>query len=486
MPRDRWKKFDLAIPNREACLPSIVKYNKPIFEVDEQTWLMAEQWCIKHFNAASNSLELFADENVFRLMELSSSAGYPYSLLSGMKTKRKLLEREDIKQQIYDYNDRIEQEETPVFWAVHEKEEIRANKKLVVNRIRTFVGSSIEFLYACMTMFYEMNDKMYSSAAEHRNWSFVGATKFRLGWDSLFKRLSKHPNAFALDETDYDCSLLERFLSSCERIRCAFLRDATPEQIRKIHNLYIEIIHSFMVLPFGDVIRKFMGNPSGSYNTITDNVLVLYMLLAYAWLLLTPKKFHSYEMFHKHVEAALCGDDNTWTVSNECLEYFNAKTVCALWTNLGISTKTDDYEPRKLIQCEFMSSHFREIFHVETGIKYYVPFPETDKVMASMSFDLKFNNARWSLLRANALRLESFFNDECRLILAEYIVWVQKQFWDELNSPLDPTKEFDFLTYSQVMTVYKTDMEIAELYFGEREGNDFSPEVQKALNMLEL
>jgi len=317
LPREKWDKFDLAVPNREACLPSIVKYNKNNYQVDEKFWSVAEIWCAKHFAAAGNSYELEQNDDVFKLMDLSTSAGYPFNLLPGVRNKRKLLEDRDMVECIYNYNEMVRVSEEPAFWAVHEKEEIRANKKLIVNRLRTFVGSAIDFLYASMTMFWDMNEKLYQSAALQRNWSFVGATKFRRGWDCYIKRLLKHPNAFALDETDYDCSLLERFLQSCEKIRGWFLVNPTKSQLIKIHNLYIEIIHSYMVLPFGDVIRKFLGNPSGSFNTITDNVLVLYMLLAYAWQILTPEEFHTYECFHANVEAALCGDDNTWTVSEK-------------------------------------------------------------------------------------------------------------------------------------------------------------------------
>jgi len=155
-----------------------------------------------------------------------------------------------------------------------------------------------------------------------------------------------------------------------------------------------------------------------------------------------------------------------------------------LWSNLGVITKTDDYKARDVLDVEFMSSRTRVIKHSVNGKKYYVPYPETDKVMASMSFDLKFNNARWSLLRACALRIESFFNEECRNILSEYIQWIQDEFKHELESILDESEEFDFLTYNQVLTVYKTDIEIAELYLGTKEGLVFESEVQRALDLL--
>jgi hypothetical protein len=485
VPREQWDIYDLGRPNADALMPSIMKYDKPTFTLDEKAWAQAESWCIRHFIDAHGSEEYEGDEKVFDLMEKKSSPGYPYILYKdkhGKSSKKVILENKELVKQIIDYNDRIEHEQCPTFWAVHEKEEVRPITKLMVNKLRTFVGGSLEHLFACMTMFHDMNEKMYSSAARHANWSFVGATKFGGGWHELYKRLSKHPNAYALDEKDYDCSISAFMLESDARKRIAFLKNATPGQIQKIWNLYMEIIYSYMVLPDGDIFMKDRGNPSGSFNTILDNILTLYDLLAYAWIKLAPPEMRSYECFHRHVEAVMCGDDNTWTVSDEAHVFFNGRTVAAIWTQLGITTTSDNWEASKLIDTWFMSSGFKEIEHpFQKGTKVIVPVSETEKVMASMAFNTKSTNARWSLLRACALRIDSFYNDNCRVFLNEYISHLLTTYPNELRSAPDPNDEMDFLTFDDVMSVYKSDMELTCLYLG-LEGGSFD---EKATCILE-
>jgi len=476
-PREKWGEYDLAHTNEAALLPSLLKYDKPLYPVNDVVWSVAEQWCMKHFSCAMGSHELKGTEDVFEQMEKKTSPGYPFTLVPGTFSKRQVISSPVMKKICYDYNDRIEQESTSVLWAVHEKEEIRSRLKLEMNRIRTFVGSSIDFLFSCMCMFWDMNLKLYEAAAKNLTWSYVGGTKYYGGWNKTFQRLNKHPNAYELDEEDYDCSLAASMMKSCARVRCAFL-DADKGQRKKIENLYEEIINSFMVLPGGEILKKMQGNPSGSFNTITDNTLILYMLLAYAWLQLAPEDMRTYEAFHANVEAILCGDDNTWTVSDKANTFFNAKSVAKIWTQIGIKTKSDVWEPRKLEDCWFVSNQFATLEHPILKTRFAVPVPETAKIMASMAFHSK-GNARWSLLRAAALRIESFYNYECRALIVAYITWLMTTYYDELHSEKNPTDPNDIFTFDEVMSVFKTDDEIRALYLGyDLEGKrNLSPDV---------
>jgi hypothetical protein len=483
-PREIWPDYDRVLPNKEALFPSLMKYDKQPFQVNEKAWNFATEWAIKHFHAAVGSHELIGDESIFDLMELKSSPGYPFVLLPEGKSKRSLLDQEGIRDYCFQYNKDISYTQMPTLWNVHEKEEIRTRTKVIINRIRTFVGSSLAFLFTCMCMFYEMNLRLYESAAKFMNWSFVGATKFYGGWNHVYRRLMKHPNAFELDETDYDCSLSQRMLETAAYIRRNFLENCSSRQWNKILNIYTEIIFSYIVTPFGDVLMKKGGNPSGSFNTITDNTILLYVLLSYAWLMLCEDKFKTYESFHKHVEAILCGDDNTWTVSNEALVWYNARSVSWVWSNIGVTTKTDHWEARKLHECWFMSSAFHRIKHPVTGVEFVVPMPETQKVIASLAFSLKYKNAKWSLLRALALRIESFYNIECRSLIWQFIRWIEDNYAAELHSECDIKDPHDFLSYNDVMSVLKTDNQIQMLYCVRTEGSLFTANALEALRFI--
>jgi len=464
LTREKWSEYDLIQTNAAAEIPQILKYNKVTYGLDGDVLTIASTWCEKHFHCSINSVELEGDDYIFNLMEKNASVGYPFNLLEHKKKKTAILDKE-IRRICFDYNDRIEKEPTAVFWAVHEKEEIRDSMKVALNRLRVFVGSGIDFLFASICMFFDMNERMYSAAANFQNWSYVGATQFYGGWHRLYKRLKKHPNAFELDETDYDCSISRILLTCIRDLRKRFLH-ADPVQQQKIDNLYIEIIYSIMVLAYGEILVKEGGNPSGSFNTITDNSLVLYVLLAYAWIILAPQSMRTYEQFHAHVEAVLCGDDNTWTVSNEAVVFFNAQSVAFIWTNLGITTKSDCWEARKLEDCNFVSNAFHMVKHPLTGLDWCVPRPSYEKIMASLAYHSK-GNVRWTLLRAAALRIQSYFNLQCRVQLLDVIDYLQKNYLLELQMPCNVDDPQDFLSYEDVMSVLKTDVEIEMLYFGD-------------------
>jgi len=298
----------------------------------------------------------------------------------------------------------------------------------------------------------------------------------------LYLRLNKHPNAFELDESEYDSSLFRELMYGNMEFRWRMLAPQfrTKENRNRLENLYREIVESYIVSQDGDVLMKDTGGPSGSFNTIADNTTGLYRLLAYAWLVLceleftfgrwTLKKYdemRTFESFHKHVEAALTGDDNTWTCSDEVVSWFNARGVSDVWLNLNIKTTSPCYEPRKLDDCWFLSAGFRNL----NGTR--VPVPEHSKIMASLAFHCPSPlNPRWSLLRACALRIESFWCDQSRQVIYDYILWLLREYHAQLYSPRDENDPKDIFTYEQVFSVYKTDTEIKQLYLCQESGSD--------------
>jgi hypothetical protein len=133
--------------------------------------------------------------------------------------------------------------------------------------------------------------------------------------------------------------------------------DRTPANWRRIVVYYRNLVNTVVICPDGVLVMKLTGNPSGSVNTINDNTLILYTLLAYAWIRVTPQELRSLASFEAHTAKALVGDDNTWTVSDVAHEYYNARSVIAEWKLLGVTTTTDSMEPRKPSELDFLSAH---------------------------------------------------------------------------------------------------------------------------------
>jgi len=464
-PISLFTKYGLAVPNKLAGYSSLIKYDKPQPILDSLIRKKAMEWTKKHFAIMGNSKVWHDFDYIKSELNMSASAGFGWGSDPSIRTKRDFYNCPGAKEFVDSYFDDIKHQYGPVvFWTNNVKEEIRDREKIFLNKLRTFTGSPIEHVHACTRMFGDMNDKFYRSGNTGAHWSFVGSTKFRRGWTQLFRRLSKHPNAYELDESEYDSSLFREVMYFMADLRVGMLaeEERTQENINRVWNLYVEIVDSVIVTQDGDVVTKNTGNPSGSSNTIVDNTIILFFLLAYAWLILCPEDFSSYESFTSNVEAALNGDDNDWTVSDVGNKFFNALQVSKVWSGLGVTTKYGDSpDPRKLEDCQFLSSSFKKI-----GLDW-VPVPDTQKVMCSMAYHLKSPTPRWSLLRACALRIESFWNDECRQLLHSYILWLLTEYAMELRVPCDPADQNDVFTFEHVFAVFKTDFQLRSLYLCE-------------------
>jgi hypothetical protein len=285
----------------------------------------------------------------------------------------------------------------------------------------------------------------------------------------FFCKLNKHPNAFELDESHYDASLFRAAMFGMVHWRFAMLADQSAENAKRMLHLYQDIVDSYIILTHGEVVRKHTGNPSGSPNTIVDNTVILYRLLSYAFMQCYKRFWHpgmprqqkcSRAYMQANVEMALGGDDNTFTVSDEIVGWFNARNISEVWSGIGVITHaphdegTLEYEARRLEDCHFFSMGFHKV----RGI--YVPVPNAEKMQASMLFAGKHvDQPIWSLLRACAVRIETFYDTTMRKIMKGYIQHLIIHYKPQLLASKDPT-------FDQVMTVFKSDDAIEALYLG--------------------
>jgi hypothetical protein len=475
-------------PNLVASFKSVSKYDKfqPILNKD--AWELAGDWTERHFALAMGGSRIVTQELVVQELDMQTSCGFPWSL--EFQTKSDFF-ASPAQAALGDYWDMLGQGTAPEvmvpIWTCAQKCELRIVEKLQANKIRTFTASPIEHSVACNRMCLDMNNNFYAGA--NKCWSFVGANKYNQGFDKLYRRLSKHPNAFELDESEFDSSLFAEAMYGQMEIRWNLLdrSDKTPENRLRLERLYESIVKSVIVLENGELIQKTTGNPSGSANTIVDNTMILFRLFAYAWIILAAEKFADsnlqkylkascadvkireyigsqfggYTDFMEHVEAALNGDDNTFTVSDNCVGWFNPRAVSSVWSGIGVTTNTPCFDPRPLSECTFLSQSFKQI----NGL--WLPCPATDRVLSSMMYGANIDDVRWHLMRASALRIDSWANIEVRDVLMDYINYLRRKYNDEMFGDVKFNPKRDPMSMDQVLSVYKTDNWIWGLYSGE-------------------
>lgn len=457
--------YRMCFANPSAGFKSFAKYDKVQPMLDLVAWKLAGDWTLRHFLPVMGTSQVVDGKIVIEDMDKTTSCGYPWSL--EFHKKSDFLDSA-ASAVLEDYWLRLPFDDAPVpIWTCSQKIEMRPLEKLLSNSIRTFTASPVEHSYATNRLCLDFNNRFYCSA--NKTWSFVGSSKFMGGWHQYIQRLSygSYPafskvcanNAFELDESEYDSSLFVAALEGQRDIRWAMLRleDQTADNKTRLWKLYDSIIHSVVVLENGELVQKHTGNPSGSANTIVDNTFILFRLFAYAFIALSLELGLecSYTYFIMNVEAALNGDDNTYTVSDECL-WFNPENIRRVWGSIGVTTKTPSDKPRHVTACGFLSQN--TVWNKDTSS--WFPCPDTDKVLCSLRFGSAFRDVKWHLLRAHALRIDSFANVECRRILSGYINFLNVEYKDQLVGVCNGLNMVD------IQNVWKTDMWLTALYSG--------------------
>lgn len=443
--------------NVAAEMASIAKYDRGQPVLDRARWARGNLWAERHFSGMRGSSQL-SYEVVLENLDKTTSPGYPWSLVFASKAdvlnnrafKPWLLGLMDDMATLDDYPEYIP------FWTSSVKAEMRPVSKALLNKLRTFCASPIELTIISNMLNLDMNQKFYDLGSAGKTWSCVGMSKYNCGWDRLARRLQRHPNGFALDVSSFDASVFRQSLFEIAefRIMCGNYDERTANIMRTVYHHYTS---SVMVLTNGDVVRKETGGPSGSGNTVVDNTHHLFKVLAYCWLSLAPDGMRDYNDFMENVEAALYGDDNTFTCSDKVVAWFNARSIAQVAATIGvvITSEDDIWEPRPLTGLKFLAQGFKFIDDT-----WWVPVPDTNKVLSSMLGASQCHDPRWDLLRASALLLDSWWNEEVRRVLTEYVHYLYR----EHRSSMVDGEVYKGVDYAQIVGVMKNERNTRALY----------------------
>jgi hypothetical protein len=242
----------------------------------------------------------------------------------------------------------------------------------------------------------------------------------------------------------------------------------TPENRKRLEAVYESIVHSVIVLENGELIQKHTGNPSGSSNTIVDNTMILFRLFAYAWIVIcnSRKMKPNYSDYMCQVEAALNGDDNTFTVSDLVVGWFNPPAIKIIWSGIGVTTNTPSDAARPLRDVSFLSQGFA----YDNNLRLWLPVPDTQRILSALCYGSNIDDVRYHLLRANALRLDSYGNKVCRIIIQDYINYLYRAFAPDLIGFV--CIKGNNIPMSEISNLWKSDEYIEALYSGYESGGD--------------
>ena len=424
---DLKRDWGLPTPNQEAAYKSLAKYAKdiPALEPDEVEDLnRAWEYTRSQFGPYMLNSRILDLEEALAKVDMSTSSGAPFNVR--FSKKKELFEKDpDIVEWLRKDWDIMADEN--LLWTClftnSLKEEVRPAEKMLENSQRTFLAGGVDAVVHGTRLFVDMNEKFYASHI--RSSSAVGLSPYKGNWNLLYQKLNVFDKGFALDESQYDSSLRAHLMWGCARFRYNMLAEQyrTPENLRRLLVYYRNLVNTLVITPDGVLVLKQGGNPSGSVNTISDNTLILYTLLAYAWIRTAPAEYKTYLDFEKHTAKALVGDDNTWTVSDIAFEWFNARSVIATWKRLGITTTTDSLDPRKPKELDFLSAH--TIFMDGMAVPLY----DRTKLMTSLLYAPREHHTPATTLERTAAMLSVGWTDlPFRRFCRDVIDWLMAEY----------------------------------------------------------
>jgi hypothetical protein len=435
--------------NAEALYKGVQKFAKDQpTNYDRVAYDAAVQWMWEEFHPHMSMSKPCSFEEACAYLDLTKSPGAAWR--ASFETKRAMLQSMRGKSILCHYW-ALCGEDPFTYWGGLLKDELRPAEKVFANKTRVFTSSSFEHGVALTAWCKDMNEKFYASHLQTA--STVGTSKFGLGFHHFAQKLKQHPNCFCLDGENYDGSIFVEMMRDIRDFRfgCLASEYQTRSNKEEFDGLYGEVIDSHIILQDGNVVCKHTGNPSGSVNTIVDNTLGLYVFLAYCWIRSTGS--FDKEKFDENVALLLCGDDNTFSVSDTYVSKFNAEVVIKFAAELGLVMTTDCLKPRKWMQCDYLSHNFKKVGRYVVGI---LPF---DKLFCSWLCGGESLEEDILISRSCMLRIEGWFTPGWREFIEPYLEHLK------LRLPPNNKKRKD------AWQSYLTSREIEILYFGEYEGH---------------
>ena len=423
---------------------SLAKYAVSRQVPDEEAQKMARLWVYEDERPFIGDVGVSTHELALSALDGRKSPGAPWNRIY-KNTSDMMLKLVDHFENVWDLTG--SDDEYSYLWVDSEKEELRSVEKLADRKIRTFVASSKEMVYLSRRLFGRGYEKWIDA---HRELDHgIGFNKFEGGWDTLARKIMKHPNSFGadVDGRDGSCSIEDIAFYSNLEWKYLPTEDQTPANRRRFNTILKSRCFSFVVDPDGYVWFVPGGNKSGDPKTIQLNTWKTREEFYYAWIKLigTDRAY-----MRRHCEKDITGDDVWWSCSDEVVDRFNFTTVSDLIRkDYGVVWSTDCPWPRHAANVPYLSNYS------VTRAGLWVPKPVSNKTLNGWLKATKQDKPAMSLVRSWAAYRELYWNETWRHLIRLHIKRLVETYGRQLKD--DPE-------WQLAMSCSTTDAEVEHLW----------------------
>lgn len=420
--------YDVSNDTHSNCNNSVMKYDVPQPDLslcDQAALEGAKQDVMELWRPLADSCRILDMGEVQYVPKTNPGAIFK---MAGFKTKREAVQHawpalEKFWNTAHHYSTTPSGIKTtkgyPVLWKQASKVELLKRSKLESGDLRGFTCPPVDFFAAKARMCQHFNEESHKWAYWLPGMQRCGLTIQYGGFHWLMTQL-EGLLVGAGDCKKWDGPLCDYLFAICEDVRfhCWDKQGMSVEEWRERMDYYYEqTVRSFILLPSGEVIQKFLGNPSGDVNTTVDNCIIHQFIICYIWrrifggsLLREPQKPNinlfaddniygtdpSHRRFHEYDERARYYKEFGITLAKE--KDVSGREGPEGVTFLGPAAKLTGWGwaplyPRDKIVCSML--------HLKSDCSPEIRLARTLSLMVNATFDRPL----FDLLRGYALRL---------------------------------------------------------------------------------
>jgi len=342
---------------------------------NKAAWQESYYFMKREFGAYVLGSRVVSWQEVVDNIDPMTSPGAPWNVTYHDKS---FIEEDWFKVYLMKFWSDLEDGEPLALWNIFGKEEVLPTSKVETDGCRALTGAPVEHVICQGRLCQDFNEKMYASATAHA--SCVGFSEFHGGRNQIVRRMEKHLDGWESDISGQDASTKIQFFQGTLQLRLESLRkeDRTVGNCIRMLKLINLMIFALAVDPQGEIWQSNGGNKSGQSNTVVDNTMNAFRVLAYAFVRLRPDDTYTYADFHESVAAFMYGDDAIWSVARKYQWFSGYKVAYVAYTELHILLKIPENLPKSPRDLSFLSASTVSVDGV------YVPYRPHEKFKASL------------------------------------------------------------------------------------------------------
>lgn len=357
----------------------------------------------------------------FAAVPRTTSAGYPYSVMTGNGTKARFFGLNDV----YDFtNSECQKLMTEVAMTIElaktgkrlthyftdfPKDERRSLKKVLAGETRLISGCPTPLLIAMRQLFGSFQKWLIRNKI--RNGLAIGINEYSSDWDVLARVLNEFgdgSNKGAGDYQGFDMGHQNAVAWAILRAINAWYNDG-PEMQRARATLWEEVVNSLHLN--SSVFQWKRPLPSGCPLTTMFNCLSNLTYFRVCWIkIMHPTERYAHD-FNKMVKMIVMGDDNAFAVHPSVLHQFNEISISKAMAEIG-----QIYTPENKENTEFTLS-MRTLEEVGFLKRRFYRHPKAGRYMAPLEIDAITDIINWTSKGVDARSIEE---NNAQIFLEEF------------------------------------------------------------------